>query len=87
MTTHEYAAGAVALPVVVALASVEPALGLVVGFAVFAGVLRLPRVAVRRRSPRRAETELPTEVVLVAEGGRTSVGRWAGEGSNLRPWD
>jgi hypothetical protein len=85
MITHEYVAGAFALPVVVALASVEPALGLVVGFTVYAGALNLPKRAVR--SPRLSETDVPTEVVMVAEGGRTFVGQWAGEGSNLRPWD
>jgi hypothetical protein len=36
MTSHDHIAGALALPIVVVLAFVEPALGLVGGFAVFA---------------------------------------------------
>ena len=56
MTTHEYVAGAFALPVVVALASIDPALGLVVGFAVFAATRKaLPLI----RRPRRQLHSLP----------------------------
>jgi hypothetical protein len=54
MTTHDRLAGILALPVVIALAFVEPALGLVVGFAVFAAAqkalphVRLPRLRAGR---------------------------------------
>jgi hypothetical protein len=54
VTPRDAAAGASALPVAVLLALVEPALGLIAGFAVFLAVervpLRVPRL--RLRTPR-----------------------------------
>jgi hypothetical protein len=54
LTPRDAAAGASAFPVAVLLALVEPALGLIAGFAVFLAVqrvpLRLPRL--RLRTPR-----------------------------------
>lgn len=49
MTTHELIAGAVALPIVIALAFVEPAVGLVAGFVAFAAVLKVLPLARRAR--------------------------------------
>jgi hypothetical protein len=55
MTRFDAYAGAVSVPVTTGLALVEPALGLAVGFALFATVnvalraVRLPRVRLQRR--------------------------------------
>jgi hypothetical protein len=57
LTPRDAAAGASALPVVVLLATVEPALGLAAGYAVFLGVrsarVRLPRARMPRLTMRR----------------------------------
>jgi hypothetical protein len=55
VTPRDAAAGASALPVAVFLALMEPALGLLVGFAVFLAVqrvpLRVPRLRIRTPRP------------------------------------
>ncbi len=49
MSSYEWIAGTLALPVVIGLALVEPALGLVAGFAVFAAVLKALSLVRRAR--------------------------------------
>ena len=57
---HEWIAGALALPVVIGLALVEPALGLVAGFVVYVTVLKaLPLL--RRARVHRLPVEEPEQ--------------------------
>ncbi len=57
---HEWIAGALALPVVIGLALVEPALGLVAGFVVYVAVLKtVPRL--RRARIHRLPVEEPEQ--------------------------